>query len=169
MQAFVPGTVPMQYQYGAVQGMEQMQYNMVPAGSVQIQVRSPSPTHRSSPIKSSSGSDHGRYFQGVKKSDRSMAEKKASLLTMTVEEKRLMTCLDWNSGLCPRLDSGKLCVFGGSKKKHICSKIIKASKFGGSKVCWGKHREGEHRDIKERVEYRERGRREDSRDREHRR
>ena len=99
-----------------------------------------------------------------------MAEKKASLLTMTVEEKRLMTCLDWNSGMCPRLDSGKLCVFGGSKKKHICSKIIKASKFGGSKVCWGKHREGEHKDMKERVEYREKERRrEHSREREYRR
>ena len=92
------------------------------------------------------------------------------MLTMTVEEKRLMTCKDWNSGLCPRFDSGKLCVYGGSKKKHICSKIIKASKLLGSKVCWGQHREGEHKERKERLEFRPRERRrEDSREREYRR
>ena len=39
----------------------------------------------------------------------------------TVEFK---TCSDRNGGVCPRLDSGKLCVFGDSKKQHICSKVI---------------------------------------------
>ena len=163
LQAIVPGTVPMQYQYGAVQGMDQMQYNVLPVPAThQIKLRSPSPVARSrkSPDKSP-------YLDGVRKSDRSLAEKKASLLSMSVEEKRRMTCLDWNSGLCPRLDAGKLCVFGGSKKKHICSKIIKASgKLGGAKVCWGKHREGEH---KERLESRDKAYLEDSRNRDYRR
>ena len=106
----------------------------------------------------------GKQFGGT------MAEKKARLLTMTLEEKRHMTCLDWNSGLCPRLDSAKICVVGDSNKKHICSKIVKDSKIGGYKVCWGKHREGKHIDYKEREtrdgrrENRERReRREDSR------
>merc|ERR1712025_6537 len=160
LQAIVPGTVPMQY---TVQGMEHMQYNIVPVpASNTLQIRSPSPApwSRRSP-------DESQYLEGVRKSERSMAQKKASLLNMTVEEKRRMTCLDWNSGLCPRLDAGKLCVFGGSKKKHICSKIIKAtSKLGGSKVCWGKHREGEH---KERLESRDGGYRDDLKDRDYRR
>jgi len=163
LQAIMPGTVPMQYQYSTVQGMEQMQYNMLPVPAThQIKIRSPSPVARSR-----KSPDESPYLDGVRKSDRSMAEKKASLLSMTVEEKRRMTCLDWNSGLCPRLDAGKLCVFGGSKKKHICSKIIKASgKLGGAKVCWGKHREGEH---KERLESRDRGYLEDTRSRDYRR
>jgi len=163
LQAIMPGTVPMQYQYSTVQGMDQMQYNMLPVPAThQIKIRSPSPVPRSR-----KSPDESPYLDGVRKSDRSMAEKKASLLNMTVEEKRRMTCLDWNSGLCPRLDAGKLCVFGGSKKKHICSKIIKASgKLGGSKVCWGKHREGDH---KERLESRDRGYLEDTRNRDYRR
>eukprot|EP00092_Neocalanus_flemingeri_P038739 GFUD01042181.1.p1 GENE.GFUD01042181.1~~GFUD01042181.1.p1 ORF type:complete len:574 (-),score=131.87 GFUD01042181.1:6-1727(-) len=172
VQAYVPGSVPVQYPYNTVQGMDPVQYSMVqaPLSTVQYQVRSPSPVkRRRSPSKSSSSSDISKYYSRVvKKSDRTMAEKKASLLTMTVEEKRLMTCLDWNSGLCPRLDSGKLCVFNGSKKKHICSKVIKSSKFGGSKVCWANHREGEHKDFKDRVEFSERERRESSRVRDHR-
>jgi len=139
VQAYVPGTVPVQYPYGTVQSVDHVQYGMVQQPQSKYRARSPSPVHRRSPAESP------RYYDKVvKKSSRSMAEKKASLLTMTVEEKRLMTCLDWNSGLCPRLDSGKLCVFGGSKKKHICSMVIKSSKLGGSKVCWGNHREGEH-------------------------
>jgi len=153
VQAYVPGTVPVQFPYSTVQGMDHVQYNMVqaPPSTVRYQVRSPSPVHRRSPLDSSSSSELSRYYSKVgKKSERTMAEKKASLLTMTAEEKRHMTCLDWNSGLCPRLDAGKLCVFGGSKKKHICSKIIKSSRFGGSKVCWGKHREGEHKDEERR-------------------
>eukprot|EP00092_Neocalanus_flemingeri_P019759 GFUD01021399.1.p1 GENE.GFUD01021399.1~~GFUD01021399.1.p1 ORF type:complete len:570 (-),score=121.60 GFUD01021399.1:86-1795(-) len=172
VQAYVPGSVPVQYPYNTVQGMDPVQYSMVqaPLSTVQYQVRSPSPVkRRRSPSKSSSSSDISKYYSRVvKKSDRTMAEKKASLLTMTVEEKRLMTCLDWNSGLCPRLDSGKLCVFNGSKKKHICSKVIKSSKFGGSKVCWANHREGEHKDFKDRVEFSGRERREGSRVRDHR-
>jgi hypothetical protein len=149
------GAVPAQYPYSTVQGMDHVQYSMVqaPTSTVQYQVRSPSPLHRRYPSESSSRSELSKYHSKmVRTSDRSMAEKKASLMTMTVVEKRLMTCLDWNTGMCPRLDLGKLCVFGGSKKKHICSKVIKSSGFGGSKVCWGKHREGEHKD---RVEVRD--------------
>jgi len=171
LHAFVPGPGPMQYPYSAVQGMEYMKYNMVPPSTVQLQGPSPSSCSKNSRAESVSKSGLSSHdAQGVRKSNRSMAEKRASLLTMTVEEKRLMTCKDWNSGLCPRLDSGKLCVYGGSKKKHICSKIVKASKLLGSKVCWGQHREGEHKDFKDRVEFRQRERRrEDSRERQKRR
>ena len=68
----------------------------------------------------------GTWMEGVRRSDMSLADKKVSLLTMTVEEKRHKTCLDMTTGFCTRLDAGKL-LFVGSKKKHICSKIMKDS------------------------------------------
>jgi len=153
----MPSTVPIQIPYSSVQGLDSTGRTqlMVPQGFSHKTSRSPSPVQRSS--KMDRNLESGKKFDNMRKNYRSMAEKKASLLTMTVEEKRLMTCLDWNNGLCPRVDTGKLCASGGSKKKHVCSKIVKSSKFGGAKACWGKHREKDHKEY-ERMEYRGRDR-----------
>jgi len=152
VQAMMPGTVPFGLPIGSVPGLEHVQY-MIPQSSVQIKARTPSPGRRNSPSDFDGEEDNHRYkteSYGPKRIHRSMADKKASLMAMTASEKQKMTCRDWNNGHCPRLDNGKLCVFAGSKKKHICSKIVKSSYFGGSKVCWGTHRELEHVDPKDR-------------------
>jgi len=153
----MPSTVPIQIPYSSVHGLDSTgrAQLMVPHGFSQKTSRSPSPVQRSS--KKDRNLESGKKFENMRKNHRSMAEKKASLLTMSVEEKRLMTCLDWNNGLCPRVDTGKLCAFGGSKKKHVCSKIVKSSKIGGAKACWGKHREKDHKEY-ERMDFRGRDR-----------
>ena len=69
--------------------------------------------------------------------------RREDLQSMSVQEKKQMTCLEWNRGSCSQNDKGKQCHIRGLKKKHVCSKVYKDKKYG-LKVCWGYHREREH-------------------------
>ena len=58
---------------------------------------------------------------------------------MTGEEKRRLTCSDFNSGRgCHRVEMNGHCGSGASRLKHGCSRV------DGNHICWKNHAEADH-------------------------
>ena len=58
---------------------------------------------------------------------------------MTGEEKRRITCPDYNSGRgCARVEMNGNCGSGASRLRHGCSRVE------GNHICWKSHAEADH-------------------------
>ena len=62
-----------------------------------------------------------------------------SFSQMSGQEKRAITCENWNKGSCGLQEVNGGCGQGNSRKKHACSKLTT-----NDKICWGRHTEQNH-------------------------
>ena len=70
----------------------------------------------------------------------SETKREKELAEMTEFEKKEITCMDWNRGKC------SFCKFG-DRKRHLCSKMIIEGNSRKPRICWGFHKEIDHKNI----------------------